>query len=417
MLHFWVLIYIAAIYIRPGEIVPSLANVPLLQYLTILSGLAVGLSLILDPRKFWDQPHDKAMLAYWGAITISNPAWGYLAGGPAAFSDFSPVVFCYFLMRLGVRTLPQVVRVTRLLVWLNLFLAANGLLQVFTGAGFGNVEAMDTREGIRIQGTGIFNDPNDLGMTLVMILPFVISGSLGRGTKFFRRLFSLLALTTLVAACYYTNSRGTILGLGAVLAAFAYRRYGPATASIFATVALSALLALGPSRMANVSADEDSAQGRIQAWAAGMQMFKESPLTGVGYRRFGDVHGLVAHNAFVHVLGELGFLGAMPFVAIFYWYFVGLRSRGDPAGDAGVESLRVNLTHAGIGLLVCITFLSRQYIVVPFILVALGASYARLVPRASQSENDGLWHFTVIGSLTIALIIVFYLIARIFGRY
>lgn len=417
MLHFWVLIYIAAIYIRPGEIVPSLANVPLLQYLTILSGLAVGLSLILDPRKFWDQPHDKALLAYWGAITISNPAWGYLAGGPAAFSDFSPVVFCYFLMRLGVRTLPQVVRVTRLLVWLNLFLAANGLLQVFTGAGFGNVEAMDTREGIRIQGTGIFNDPNDLGMTLVMILPFVISGSLGRGTKFFRRLFSLLALTTLVAACYYTNSRGTILGLGAVLAAFAYRRYGPATASIFATVALSALLALGPSRMANVSADEDSAQGRIQAWAAGMQMFKESPLTGVGYRRFGDVHGLVAHNAFVHVLGELGFLGAMPFVAIFYWYFVGLRSRGDPAGDAGVESLRVNLTHAGIGLLVCITFLSRQYIVVPFILVALGASYARLVPRASQSENDGLWHFTVIGSLTIALIIVFYLIARIFGRY
>lgn len=417
MLHFWVLIYIAAIYIRPGEIVPSLANVPLLQYLTIVSGLAVGLSLILDPRKFWDQPHDKALLAYWGAITISNPAWGYLAGGPAAFSDFSPVVFCYFLMRLGVRTLPQVVRVTRLLVWLNLFLAANGLLQVFTGAGFGNVEAMDTREGIRIQGTGIFNDPNDLGMTLVMILPFVISGSLGRGTKFFRRLFSLLALTTLVAACYYTNSRGTILGLGAVLAAFAYRRYGPVTASIFATVALTALLALGPSRMANVSADEDSAQGRIQAWAAGMQMFKESPLTGVGYRRFGDVHGLVAHNAFVHVLGELGFLGAMPFVAIFYWYFVGLRSRGDPAGDAGVESLRVNLTHAGIGLLVCITFLSRQYIVVPFILVALGASYARLVPRASQSENEGLWHFTMIGSLTVALIIVFYLIARIFGRY
>lgn len=416
MLHFWVLIYIAAIYIRPGEIVPSLANVPLLQYLTILSGLAVGLSLVLDPRKFWDQPHDKAMLAYWGAITISNPAWGYLAGGPAAFSDFSPVMFCYFLMRLGVRTIPHVVRVTRLLVWLNLFLAGNGLLQVFTGAGFGNVEAMDTREGIRIQGTGIFNDPNDLGMTLVMILPFVISGSLGRGTKFFRRLFSLLALATLIAACYYTNSRGTILGLGSVLAAFAYRRYGPVSASIFATVALGALLALGPSRMSNVSADEDSAQGRIQAWAAGMQMFKGSPLTGVGYRRFADENGLVAHNAFVHVLGELGFLGAMSFVAIFYWYFVGLRSRGDP-GDAAVEALRVNLTHAGIGLLVCICFLSRQYIVVPFILVALGASYTRLVPRPPESDNEGLWHFTMIGALTVALIIVFYLIARIFGRY
>ena len=32
----------------------------------------------------------------------------------------------------------------------------------------------------RVQGTGIFGDPNDLAMSLVMMLPFLISGVLAR---------------------------------------------------------------------------------------------------------------------------------------------------------------------------------------------------------------------------------------------
>jgi O-antigen ligase len=414
MLHFWVLIYIAAIYVRPGEIIPSLANVPIVNYLSA-GGLVLSLlSLALDPRRFWDQPHDKAMLLYWVAIAVSNPAWGYLAGGPEAISNFFPVVFFYFLIRLGVRTHKQIVRVVNLFIWLNVFLAVNGLMQVYTGAGFGQVEALDTREGIRIQGTGIFNDPNDLGMTLVMALAFVLNRVFGQGSRFFTRLTGLVILAALLAACFYTNSRGTMLGIGAVLAMFAYRRFGLSAAGIIGTVGLVGLLALGPSRMSNVSSEEASAQGRIQAWSAGMQMFKESPLTGVGYRRFGDIHGLVAHNAFVHVLGELGFFGASAFVAMFYWFF---RRLPPAAADAAlrIQRLPQEFIASGIGLCVCITFLSRQYVAVPFLLIALGACYASAT--TSQRDESTGTHVVMILGLTTALVVIFYLMARFLGSW
>ena len=180
---------------------------------------------------------------------------------------------------------------------LNVFLAFNGLLQVYEGAGIGST-AMQTKEGIRIQGTGIFNDPNDLGMTLVMTLPFVLSAFISRPSRFFARLLALPALCVLLMACYYTNSRGTILGLGAVFAVYAYRRFGPIKATMLATVGLTALLVLAPSRMSTVSAEESSAQGRVQAWAAAYRMFFQSPLTGIGFEQFSSHHEMVATTDF-----------------------------------------------------------------------------------------------------------------------
>ena len=46
----------------------------------------------------------------------------------------------------------------------------NGIVQYHTGIGLGNVGMVLDR----IYGTGIFNDPNDLGMTFVMTVPFVL---------------------------------------------------------------------------------------------------------------------------------------------------------------------------------------------------------------------------------------------------
>jgi O-antigen ligase len=217
-------------------------------------------------------------------------------------------------------------------------------------------------------------------------------------------------------ACYYTNSRGTILGLGTVFGAFVFRRYGYFTASACAAVGLVALLALGPSRMSQVSSEEASAQGRIQAWSAGIQMFKESPFWGVGYRQFGDIHGLVAHNAFVHVLGELGLLGAVPFVGMFYSFFRVLqRKPEDGELDPKQIRLRNELSDSAIGLLTCIMFLSRQYVVVPFVLIALGACYATMA--GPRREPKALQHLFIVTSLTIGLVFFFYVLVRVLAAF
>jgi putative inorganic carbon (HCO3(-)) transporter len=395
-----------------------MATMPILDTLSLVGALAALLSLILKPRAFWAEPQDKFVLVYAIAIIISNPMRGWVGGGIVALTNFAPVLFCYFLIRMGVQSYTQLRRFIRLFILLNLFLTTNGLMQVYLGAGFGDLEAMDTREGARIMGTGIFNDPNDLGMTLVMSVPFVLGSALGRGTRFFVRLFSLTALVAILLACFYTNSRGTMLGLGIVFAMFVYRRFGVTAAVTCGAIGLVGLLAFGPSRMSTLSSEEASAQGRIQAWSDGLQMFKSSPIRGIGYRRFGDVHGMVAHNAFVHVLGELGITGALPFVGLFYSFFRGMNR--EPTPEAAANPLQLQLRNeigdSMLGMLTCIMFLSRQYVVVPFVLIGLGACYATATGPRPQPANGPL-HFVAVGFLTVALVVVFYAIVLVLAHF
>jgi len=424
VLHLWVLIYLIVIYIRPGEIFPSLAEMPILDYISAGALAAAALSLFMNRRRFWDQPHDWFFLVYTGLILISQPVWGWMGGALDSLLRFGPVVFFYFLIRTGVQSDREIARFTRVLVWLNVFLAVNGLLQVFTGAGFGNVEAMETRDGIRIMGTGIFNDPNDLGMTLVLAVPFVLSRLSASGTHVLGRVAAFVILATLLTACYYTNSRGTILAIGVTFTVFAYRRAGPLTATAVAAVGLVGILVLAPSRMSQMSADEDSAQGRIQAWSEGLQMFKAAPVFGVGFGGFADHHGLVAHNAFVHVLAELGLPGAVAFVGMFYWYFLGLGQTRQPQtrADADRMRLRRDLGDSALGMLICMFFLSRQYVVVPFAMLALSACYMSRTPVDERRGGDNafdltLLHTGIIVGLTIGMTAIIYVIAVLFGDY
>jgi len=415
MLNFWVLAYVAAIYIRPGEIVPSMAEVPLLNYLSALAGLAIVISLALKPRAFWDRPQDKMLLVYYLAIALSNPVNGWLGGGILGLTTFVPVVFGYFLIRLGVQTEEQLQWFIRLFVALNVFLAVNGLFQVFFGAGFGQVEAMETSDGIRIMGTGIFNDPNDLGMTLVMALPFVIRTIVGADRRLITRLVGVALLVVLGAACFYTNSRGTMLGLGVVFLWFVYRRYGTAAAGVLGVLGFVALLALGPSRMSELSADEDSAQGRIQSWSEGLQMFRSEPVLGVGFRQYSDYHTMVAHNAFVHVLAELGIVGAVAFVGIFFWHFQTIRAlRRDRLKRA---TLPDDIIASTLGMITCVMFLSRQYVIVTFLPVALGACLAAAVGTSSEAEGSRPAQGAVVVLTTCGLVVFFYVVVRLFASF
>jgi O-antigen ligase len=453
MMRFFVFLYVVVLYVRPGEIFPDLAGVPINDYLTLLCGFAALGSLLLDLRSFWNQPHDKFLILFFFVIVISNPLSGFVQGGLDAFNAFLPVAFCYFLIRIGIRNQRDVVSLAVLLVVLNVFLAFNGILQATTGSGFfGVVEPHVGEEGVRIRGTGIFNDPNDLGMTLVTAVPILLSGLVTAGGRGIKRLFALAGLIVVLWACLFTNSRGTVLGLGAVFSTFLYRRYGLRTAVVFGSLALVGMIAFGPSRAAEISSEEESAQGRIQAWIAGYDMLRSSPIWGVGYGMYMDYHELVAHNSFVHVLGELGLAGGFTFVGMFYWMFRGLRTETDPVVPSpavaamspavAVASLpgaalspaatvsppdpalspdaalwhrwSADLTSSCIGMATCMFFLSRQYIVVVYIVLALCACQAHLTPRPRSS---GVSDVLRIGGLFVAMVIGVYLLARVLVRY
>ena len=56
---------------------------------------------------------------------------------------------------------------------------------------------------------------------------------------------------------------------------------------------------------------------RLELWSDSFQLFKQSPLFGIGYKGYGEVPMQVAHNSFVHATTELGFFGSMFFLGLF----------------------------------------------------------------------------------------------------
>ena len=382
MLYACLLLYVTLIYVRPAEIVPEWATIPFVDILTVISA-AIGLfSLAAKPRRILNLPQDKLLLAFWAIIAISSfKVW--FTGVYYAFLAFMPPVFVYFLIRASVQSVRHFKGLAYLLIALNVFLAVNGIIQYHTGIGLGNVGMILDR----IYGLGIFNDPNDLGMTFVITVPFVLLVIGLKSTWLIFRILGIVALGVILLAMYYTNSRGAIIGLGAAMVAYSFIKFSKAKASIAAALLVGVISVAAPSRGSEISFDESSAQTRIQSWAEGWAMLKSHPLTGVGYDQYTEYHYAVAHNSFVHTFAELGLTGAFIFLGMFYWYFKGLAL----IPDSNKEFLpwRRALIVSAIGMLACAWFLSRQYVAVFYVLLAMGASAVHLnVPLESRGKLE-----------------------------
>jgi O-antigen ligase len=408
MLYTCVLAYITLIYIRPAEIYPEWAAVPFVDILTVVAGIFTIFSLAAKPRSFANLPHDKLLLAFWVMIGLSS-AKVWLRGVLNAWLAFTPVIVCYFLIRASVTSQRKLLGLVYLMLALNVFLAINGIVQYHTGVGFGTA----TMRLDRIYGTGIFSDPNDLGMTFVMSVPlflFVIGRS---GTWLVFRAVSLAGLAAVLLALYYTNSRGAVLGVAAAMVCISFLRFRTVAATIAAAALLGVIVVAAPSRGTDIDAGESSAQSRVQSWAEGWSMLKSHPLTGVGYDQYLEYHYKVAHNSFVETFAELGLLGAFCFVGMFYWYFKGIR--GMPNDTSESASWRRTLIASAVGTLTCGWFLSRQYVPIFYVLLAIGACAATISARPEDDKAGlriGMSDFASIGALTFAGIVLVYISIR-----
>ena len=399
-----VMLYIAVLYVRPGEIIPGWEGYPFAAITEALALFVVGISWLMRPRGVLNQPLDAYVAGFFLAAVASNPAWGWMGGAQFAVLALLPCILCYLLIRLAVRT-PQHLRVLGYaLVAFTLFQAVNGIAQFRGGVGLvGNVEAYEQRvvpsadgndepeEVRRIRGTGIFNDPNDLAMAFVAVMPFLVGPMLGKGTVFLGRVMTVAMSLPMLVALYYTNSRGGVLGLAAALVPYVWRS-GRWLTKVVVVLGLVGVLGLAaPSRMTQMDSDESSAQGRVQSWSAGIQMLKTRPILGVGFGRYGEYNELVAHNSFVHTFGELGLIGAFCFAGMFFWTFRGLAAVPATSGKNLKERERLfvwgdDLFMACVGLGVSMIFLSRQYTTIVFVFLAMAGSYRAILQEIGRAH-------------------------------
>jgi O-antigen ligase len=168
-------------------------------------------------------------------------------------------------------------------------------------------------------------------------------------------------------------------------------------------------------------------------------MFQGHPVFGVGPDMYSDYHHLTAHNSFVLVMAETGIIGFMVFLALIIYSFRMMWAGSRPAGtyawdpapeDAGPDAdvdadpdaedddadgrqLALALLIALAGFFTCAFFLSRSYVVILYLLLALVvAHYGNLrdrnpaLPAFSFARELLVWPFIAVGGVVGLYIVV-----------
>lgn len=241
---------------------------------------------------------------------------------------------------------------------------------------------------------GPLEDPNDLAFFLLAALPLLMVGS--------RRSAPLRAIcaTVLIVAILATFSRGALVGLAVALIVAvvlgAVRLSTAAGVGLAAAVAVGALWATHSDVVArsieeksNIAAANVASRTTTATMAA--RMTADSPLLGQGPGGFakaaprfvpaGTTHvdEKVAHQMYLDVSAELGLLGLGAFLAVIGCAVQGARRARRAAGDRPLaEAVLISLG----GTLVAACFLSEQFYLPLWLLVALGAALdPRSLPR------------------------------------
>ena len=304
-------LYLVLLIIRPQEFVPALASVPMLQML-LVACLAIWV-LSRDKKLSLPQFSLAGCLLVFAPLTIGmNGWWG---GVPAALGHLGPVIAIFVVATMAAREL----RALHAYMWIMLVcacvLVGYSAIQLHTNVG--PWTGIVPKEG-RPYYVGIFSDPNDLGELFVIAVGFALY-LLSTGRRGLERLFLWCSVGWVCYGTILTNSRGALLATLTVVALEGWRRFGKVAVTVGAVLAVPALLAV--TRLSQLSAGEESANGRLEAWYEGIQLLRSSPVFGVGFGNFTNYNELTAHNSIILPMAELGIPGLTIWLGII-WYCI-----------------------------------------------------------------------------------------------
>ncbi|HZK80695.1 MAG TPA: O-antigen ligase family protein, partial [Humisphaera sp.] len=382
------------LFVRPADFVPSLENLPIYNVLILAALLAsmVPVVKLFNRKSLQDRPYILGVIALLPAIMLSHLSHRDLWDARLDTIEFSKVVV-YFLLLIAVVDSPR--RLRYLLVFLTLCIAIITILSLLQHHGFINMEGLAgcsqwiRNEGdsgqidyvIRLQGPGIFHDPNDLSLILVMGI-VLCTHFLLENRNWASRLTGLLAIGTFFYALMLTQSRGGFLSLLAGLYTLIFYRWGWRKSLFLGAILVPALVFVMRGRETQIDLTDpgDTAQSRILIWRDSLVIFHGAPIFGIGYNKLGDEIGHVAHNSYVQAYAELGLIGGTIFVGLFYVLIAGVQQIAvSPSSDAkGLLSLRPYILAILWATAVGLFSLTRCYSLPTYVVFGIAAVFCVL---------------------------------------
>jgi O-antigen ligase len=317
------------LFFRPQDQIRALAVLHLAELFAILGigalvfgRMSRGLPITRDTREL------RGILAFGLAMLASIPTSAWPGGSVAVFTE--TVIKLFLIFALLVNTLDRPARLDQLTLLMVSLSGYIGLRAVFDAA-----RGVRLVEGDRLRGAigGIFGNPNDLAMNMVVFLPFAILFAF-RDVPMWKRAIAGSSALLMLVTIVFTRSRAGTLGLVATILVLviASIRVKPAIAA----ATLAAVIVAVPfapasywDRMSSiVEKDKDatgSRQARIELMKEGLSVYLSHPLVGVGLGQFvnfdpGDRKNAwrVTHNSLLQVATELGTVGLIPFVYLMW---------------------------------------------------------------------------------------------------
>lgn len=416
------IVLLFVMYLSPTELIPSLAPYRPVLVLSVI-GVPAALMSGVFHRFSFAAPQMFLLAGFTGALSLSLVAQGWLGGGVKALEEFGPALASFLMVAVAANTMRRQKILGGTLLVIAAYLTLQGALAYHYGyreEQFIQLAWQEVEEGRfektlrRICGAGFLNDPNDLAQYLLIAL--VLAGGFWKKGRWLRNAVLLgLPACWLLYGIFLTRSRGAVAGLAVMIALAMRDRLGKTGAWMMSGLIAVGLLAANFGGARALTLREASIAGRLEAWSAGLQMLKQSPLFGIGFGGFTDRHELTAHNSFVLCFAETGMLG--------YFFWLGLlvataRDLGILSGLAATDAAQAELRHwartvrlAFYTFLATAWFLSRTYVPTLYLLIAMGVGLRESARQQGWAQLPGLdrkWLATtiVLQFVSVALVYV-----------
>jgi O-antigen ligase len=327
---YWgLLAFTAFLFFRPQDQITPLQPLHLAEVSAIIALIAMALSRLSRGLPITRlTPELVGVVALGGVIILTAPFSVWPGGAIGTFTDLYVKVILIFLLMVNTLLWPRrVEQVTWLIVLATGYIAFRAVFDYARG--------INLIENGRVQGAvgGMFQNPNDLALNMVAILPLAASFAFRR-VSLVRRGISVACAGLMFMTVVASQSRSGSLGLATVLIVMAVLtlRRKPGLVAAGVIVSILALPMLPDSywaRLASITNPEKDESGSREArkilLRESYQTFLEHPITGVGAGQFQnyapegrDQPWRESHNSILQVAAELGIPGLLVFLGLLF---------------------------------------------------------------------------------------------------
>ena len=382
-------LFLLVVYVRPYEFFPRALWMRSMAFWVAMVTLAIYVptQLGLDGKiTVWTREVKLVLwLLVFALLSIPQALDPLLAWN--GFVDYLKVVLMFVVLINVVRTEGRL-KLLLLLVLLVSCVLSIGAVHDYMG---GRLDL----GGKRIKGMigGMFDNPNDLALHLVTIIPIALA-LLFTSRAFFKKLFYGLAAVLMTAGVVVTFSRGGFLALICMAGVLGWRigRRNKWLVLLLLPVILAAFIVLAPGGYGNrlATTGDESAVARLDDLKRSIFITLHHPLLGVGmenYILFSNSNH-ATHNSYTQVSSELGLAAFVIYVLFQIAPLRGLgkitRETSNSRRESHFYYLSVGLAASLIGYMVASFFASVAFLWYVYFLVGYAVCLRRLYEASDE---------------------------------